>query len=149
MRLLRNIKDTILLIYWEWRTGQYAKTVKYRYIISIALCLGIMVSSSHAFKFKLQNNVNQSVRYLLHTDERNISSGEIQANSTKALRGNHEPNMYHIVWYDPDEEWGSKAGFEVPETITPDQTIVVSLEFVPLKITIFKSHSKGSDTPIN
>ena len=106
--------------------------------IVVMICVTLLAapSLSYAFKFKIQNNIDQPVLYLLHTDEKNVSADEIGPNSTKTLCCDHDPNKYHIIWYDPNEEWGAKASFEIPGDTTRGQTVTISIDPVPLTITI-------------
>jgi len=112
--------------------------LKRRGIVAMMCVIILVPSIPQAFTFRIDNNIDKPVLYLLHTDELNIAAGEIEADGFQLLCCDHKPNKYHIIWYDPDEEWGSKASFEIPDTITEDKTVIVSLEFVPLKITIIK-----------
>ena len=119
-------------------------SVAIRRALTVLLCIicvmGIIfwAAISQAFTFKIENNVNQQVSYLLYIDESNIASGMIEALEVKTLPSKYNPDTYHIVWADPAEEWGSLATFEIPDTVTDGQTVTVSLDFVPLKITIIK-----------
>jgi hypothetical protein len=113
-------------------------------ILCILVCAGIVLWAviGQAFTFKIQNNLDQHVYYALYQDIRgqlfNMAGGELDGGAINAIRYDHNPGKYHIVWTDPAGDWDSRAVFEIPADTTNKDVATVSIEFVPLKITILK-----------
>jgi hypothetical protein len=117
-------------------------------ILCIIVAAGILAFAllSHAFTFKLGNNLDTTVVCSLYkrgtpnrfTDRPGPHiryAGEIAPHKSITLSGTYTPGEYLVLWTDKDHEWDSTAEFEIPQDVS-NATVTVSIDFVPFKITI-------------
>ena len=117
-------------------------------ILCIFVCVGIIAWAviSHAFTFKIQNNLDQPVEYsLFRISEWDrapaplfVSEGMLDGGTNKMIDGTFYVGEYKILWTEPGDGWKSEAEFEIPSNITDGQEVEVSIDFVPMKITVLK-----------